>query len=133
MSDPVSEYAAGVPEAVRLAVDSLGSSDDRTYAVVMAIDEAGPLRFGELEDRLELHPEKLSTVLGDLVKGGVVSKRAGDPVGAQSTGAYALTEFGDAILDGLVRAVRHTDDSSLVAEPARGEAGDEDGETPQRL
>jgi len=70
----------------------------------MALVESGELQFSELKDQLGVHQQTLSNALSDLQTSGFVEKKPGEKIGLQSSGAYAVTQFGKQILDGLYQA-----------------------------
>lgn len=106
MSEQHLNYAKRIPKEVRLAIDGLSGKNETGYAIMVLLVENDPMRFKQIEEKLDLHPQKITNALGELEKGGVVEKRAGDKIGKQSTGKYAITKFGDQLLDGLYEATQ---------------------------
>jgi DNA-binding HxlR family transcriptional regulator len=104
MTEQHLKYARKFPQEVRLAIEGLSGQNELGYAIMMLLVEEGSVQFKQIKNELDVHPQSLTNAIGDLEKGGLVEKRAGDQIGSQTTGEYVITNFGDRVLDSLYKA-----------------------------
>jgi len=104
MSGQHTRYASKFPKELKLAIDGLSGQNEVGYAIVMLLVEEEALKFTEISEMLDLHPQTVSDALDDLQRGGLIEKKAGERIGDQSTGPYVLTTFGNRVLDSLYEA-----------------------------
>lgn len=101
----IEDYAGLFPKEIRLAVNSLSSEDESTFAIIAVLIENGQsLEAQELADELDTDVETVNNITDDLERGGIVEKKAGKQIGDPSSGCYELTIFGDRILNCLYEA-----------------------------
>lgn len=112
----VQSYADKTPKALRLALNSIAGEDNIGYAIVMLLVENHQLTEDDITNELctdnddvpdaritELKA-KISKRIDDLQRGGVIQRHPGERIGDPNTGTYSLTNFGEALLDGLYDA-----------------------------
>jgi len=101
----VERYASEVPIELRNAVKAL--SDDRKWAVYVALIKEGEKNFNSLKNLFEFHPEELNRVLRSLKSAGLIRKYVAslEDVGKAQRTFYAPTEFGKAFLETLYYSI----------------------------
>lgn len=97
----VEKYASEVPIELRNAVKAL--SDDKKWAVFVALVKEGEKNFNNLKVLFRAHPEELSRVLKSLKSAGLIRKYVFslEDVGKVQKTFYEPTEFGKAFLESL--------------------------------
>jgi len=104
MTEKYIQFANRIPKENKIAAKSLSGQNDLRWAVVAVIIEDGALPFSRLEEKLDIHQQRLSDALSALQRGGIIEKKVGDELGAKYSGKYAITSFGKEILDGFYQA-----------------------------
>ncbi len=101
----VERYASEVPVELRNAVKAL--SDDRKWAVYIALIKEGEKNFNSLKKLFGFHPEELNRVLRSLKSAGLIRKYVSSlkDIGRVQRTFYAPTEFGKAFLDSLYYSI----------------------------
>jgi DNA-binding HxlR family transcriptional regulator len=98
------QYANKVPKEIRIATESLSGQNDLRWAIIIALIEEGASPFSDIREKLDIHQQRLTNALSALQRGGLIEKRAGDELGDEYSGEYAITTFGQKILDGYYEA-----------------------------
>lgn len=100
------EYASFFPKSIRLAFENLGNPNndkDISFAILsLLLHEDDTLERNEIKNALSDTPEEtIEDELDNLQTGGLVVKWAGEKIGDPATGGYEVTDFGEAIVDGI--------------------------------
>ena len=105
-------YLEMVPEELRRMVMSL--SDDKHWAVYIAVLKHEKMSFGEIKAEFDEHPQTISNILKDLAQGGLVIKKAKSlaEMTDQKKTYYVPTDAGEwfvrTLMNGMVSSKRHT-------------------------
>jgi len=101
----IEKYASEVPVELRNAVKAL--SDDRKWAVYVALIKEGEKNFNSLKNMFDFHPQELDRVLKSLKSAGLIRKYVVslEDVGKANRTLYAPTEFGKAFLESLYYSI----------------------------
>lgn len=116
-------YLEMVPEEMRRMVMSL--SDDKHWAVYIALLKHEKMSFGEIKAEFDEHPQTLSNILKDLAQGGLVLKKAKSL--AETTDRkkayYVPTNRGEWFITTLMNGIPSSK-KSTAADPYRSDTGD---------
>ena len=102
------DYSDIVPKDIELSVEALGKGDTSTkFAVLMVLLQADEwLTEPEIAEKDGIDKDNIDTLLDDLQKGGLISRKVGEQLGDPATGGYVITTYGERILDGLYESTQ---------------------------
>lgn len=110
-----------MPEELRGAVKAL--SDDKRWAVFIALVKEGEMNFNKIKDIFGAHPQELDRILKSLTSAGLVKKFAKNlcDVGYRGRAFYAATEFGKDFLEVLYYSIMPKEEilKTLLISPLR--------------
>jgi len=102
------DYLDIVPREIELSVEALGKGDTSTkFAVLMVLLQADEwLTEPEIAEKDGIDNDDIDTLLDDLQRGGLISRKVGERFGDPTTGGYVITTYGERLLDGLYRSTQ---------------------------
>jgi DNA-binding HxlR family transcriptional regulator len=110
------KYLKLVPEEIRWMVSGL--SDDRHWALFIALLENEKMTFSQIKEEFGEHPQTLTNRLKDLTQAGLVIKKAKSPedMTDKKRGFYAPTELGEIMVDSIMQGILSPHKKSCISQ-----------------